>query len=81
MYNPCSPSSGLSVGMDDAQLSKNKRRKSVVTVPFLTPLLLGKLFSDMVRVIDRNAGDLGSNPDGPRRFSLGIISLVAAVIR
>ena len=34
----------------------------------------------MVRVVDCHAGVLGSNPDGPRYFPLGITSLVAAVI-
>ena len=29
-----------------------KMQNSVVTVPFLTALLLGKLFIDMVRVVD-----------------------------
>ena len=43
--------------------------RSVVTVPFLTALLLGLLFSDMVRVVDCHAGVLGSNPGGPRIFS------------
>ena len=58
--------------MVDARLSGNKRGKSVVTVPFLTASLLGKLFSDMVRVVDCHAGVLGSNPGGPRIFPLGI---------
>ena len=35
----------------------------------------------MVRVVDFHAGVLGSNPGGPKRFPLGITSLVAAVIR
>ena len=48
--------------MVDARLSGNKRGKSVVTVPFLAASLLGKLFSDMVRVVDCHAGVLGSNP-------------------
>ena len=38
----------MSVGTVDAQLSKIKRRKSVVTVSFLTASLLGKLFSNML---------------------------------
>ena len=58
--------------MVDARLSKNKRGKSVVKVPFLTTSLLGLLFSDMVRVVDCHAGVLGSNPGGPRYFPLGI---------
>ena len=41
----------------------------VVTVPFLTASLLGSLFSDMVRVVDSHAGDLGSNPGRPIIFS------------
>ena len=53
---------------------------SVVTVLFLTASLLGLLFSDMVRVVDCHVGVLGSNPGGPKRFPLGITSLVAAVI-
>ena len=44
-------------------------------------LLLGQLFGDMVKVVDCQAGVLGSNPCGPKRFPLGITSLVAAVIR
>ena len=56
-------------------------RLSIVTVPFLTALLLGQLLSDMVRVVDCHAGFLGSNPGGPRYFPLGITSLVAAVAR
>ena len=40
-----------------------------MTVPFLTALLLGLLFSDMVRVVDCHAGVLGSNPGGPKMFS------------
>ena len=59
----------MSVGKLDAWLSKNKRGKSVVTVPSLTALLLGKLFSDMVRVVDCHAGVLGSNPGVPKIFS------------
>ena len=35
----------------------------------------------MVRVADCHKGVLGSNPSGPRYFTLGITSLVAAVIR
>ena len=35
----------------------------------------------MVRVVDCHAGDLGSNPGGPRYLPLGINSLVAVVIR
>ena len=49
--------------MVDAQLSGNKRGKSVVTVPFLTASLL--LFSDMVGVVDSHAGVLGMNPGKP----------------
>ena len=60
--------------MVDARLSKDKRGKSVVTVPFLTASLLGKLFSDMVRVVDCHAGVLGSIPGGPKYFPLGITS-------
>ena len=66
--------SGLYLVVVDARLSGNKRGKSVVTVPFLTALLLGKLFSDMVRVVDCHAGILGSNPGGPKIFPLGITS-------
>ena len=33
----------------------------------------------MVNVVDCQAGVLGSNPGGPKIFSLGITSLVAAV--
>ena len=47
----------------------------VVTVSFLTASLLGKLFSDMVRVVDCHAGVLGSNPGGPKDFPLGITSV------
>ena len=60
----------MSIGTVDARLSRNKRGKSVVTVPFLTASLLGKLFSDMVRVVDCHAGVLGLNPGGPQKFSL-----------
>ena len=42
----------------------------VVTVTFLTASLLGKLFSDMVRVVVCHAGVLGSNPGEPKDFSL-----------
>ena len=38
-YSPCMP-----VGTIDVRLSKNKRGKNVVTVPFLTASLLGQLF-------------------------------------
>ena len=58
----------------DARLSGNKRGKSEVTVPFLTASLMGKLFSDMVRVVDCHAGVLGSNPGDPKDFPLGITS-------
>ena len=51
------------------------RQSVVVTVPYLTASLLGKLFSDMVRVVDCHAGVLGSNPGGPKDFTLGITSL------
>ena len=37
---------------------------------FFTASLLGQLFSDMVRVVDCHAGVLGSNPEGPKIFSL-----------
>ena len=60
----------MSVETVDARPSKNKSGKSVVTVPFLTSSLLGQLFSNMVRVVDCHAGVLGSNPGGPKRFSL-----------
>ena len=33
--------SGLSIGTDEAQLSKNKKGMSVLTMPFLTASLLG----------------------------------------
>ena len=46
-----------------------KMQNSVVTVPFLTALLLGKLFSDMVSVVDCRAGVLGLNPGKPKTFS------------
>ena len=62
-------SCGLSIVVVDAWLSGNKRGKSVVTVPFLTASLLGKLFSDMFRVVDCHAGVLGSNPGRPKIFS------------
>ena len=61
--------SGLYLVMVDAWLSGNKRGRSVVTVPFLTASLLGKLFSDMVRVVNCHTGVLGSNPGGPKIFS------------
>ena len=54
--------SGLEIG--------GKLFRSVVTVPFLTPSLLGELFSDMVGVVDCHAGVLGSNPGGPKDFFL-----------
>ena len=54
--------------MVDARLSGNKRGKCS-DMPFLTALLLGYLFSVMVRVVDCYAGVLGSNPGGPRIFS------------
>ena len=66
--------SGLYLVVVDARLSGNKRWKSVVTVPFLTALLLGKLLSHMVRVVDCHAGVLGSNPGGPKILPLGITS-------
>ena len=56
----------MSVGTVDARLSKNKNEKSVVTAPFLTTWLLGKLLSDMVRVVDCHARDLGSNSVRPK---------------
>ena len=40
-------------------------------VPFQTALLLDKLFSDMVRVVDCHAGVLGLKPGGPKTFSPG----------
>ena len=60
----------MSVRTVDARLSRNKRGESVVTVPFLTASLSGKLFRDMVRVVDCHSGVLGSNPGGPKDFSL-----------
>ena len=42
----------------------------VVTVTFLTASLLGQPFSDIARVVDCHAGVLGSNPGGPKDFSL-----------
>ena len=51
----------------------------VVTVPFLTDLLLGLLFNDMVRVVDFQEFWVGILAD-PKDFPLGITSLVAAVI-
>ena len=54
----------------DARLSENKRGKSVVTVPFLTASLSGKLFREMIRMVDCHAGVLGSNPGGLKIFSL-----------
>ena len=44
--------------------SQEIKGESVVSVPFLTASLLGKLFSDMVRVVDCHTGVLGSNPGG-----------------
>ena len=41
---------------------------SVVTAPILTALLLGKLFSDMVRVVNCHTGVLGSIPGEPKSF-------------
>ena len=52
----------------------------VVTVTFLTASLLGLLFSDMVRVVDCHAGVLGSNPGGPKDFSLWNIALMVSEV-
>ena len=60
--------------MVDARLSGNKKReKNVVTVPFLTALLLGYVFSDMVRVADCHTGVLGLNLCEPEEIPLGIL--------
>ena len=61
--------------MVNAWLSGNKRGESVVKVPFQTALLLDKLFSDMVRVVDCHAGVLGLKPGDPKHFPLGITSV------
>ena len=47
-----------------------------MTVPFLTVSLLGRLFSDMVRVVDCHAEVLGSNPGGPKIFPFGITAVL-----
>ena len=61
----------MSVGRVDAWLSKNKRGRSVVTVPFLNASLLSQLFSDMVRKVECHTGDPDLNPVIPPKISLG----------